>query len=262
MKQAIHTLKTAILGIMFSAAAFHAQADSYEDGLIAYTNGNFAEAGQHLMNAANDGSSGAEQMLMRMFSEGHLTVQNQEQEILKWTRKAAEKGIKQAQFALGELYATKPEKMIEAVKWYRMAADQGHPDAYYRLGDILKTGARGIDANAAESNRMYQIAASEFNVFAQMGNPDYQYHLGTMFQHAKGVEKDIAAALKWMSKSALQGHTLAQLALGRIYAKGSEVPRDDQKARYWLNLAAAQGHDDAITALDELDKESKVALAM
>lgn len=262
MKHPIHTLRTALIGVMLGTAAFQAQADSYEDGLMAYTTGNFAEAGQYLMTAADSGIPGAEQLLMRMFSEGKLTAPNQEQEVLKWTRKAAEKGIKQAQFALGEIYAEKPESVKDAVKWYRLAADQGHPDAFFRLGDILKDGARGVEADAIESNRMYQIAASEFHVFAQMGNRDYQYNLGTMFQQAKGVEKDIVTAMKWMSKSAMQGHTLAQLELGRLYAKGIDVPRDDQKARYWLSLAAAQGHEAAVAELDELSKEATVAFAM
>lgn len=262
MNHPIHTLRTALVGIMLGTAAFHAQASSYEEGLIAYSTGNFAAASQHLMIAADQGNSGAEHLLMRLFSEGHLAAQNQEKEILKWTRKAAEKGIKQAQFALGEIYASKPETVKDAVTWYRRAAEQGHPDAFYKLGEILKNGAEGVDANSAESKRMYQIAASEFHVFAQMGNPDYQYSLGTMYQHARGVKKDMATALKWISKSAMQGHALAQLTLGRIYAKGIEVPRDDMKARYWLDMAAAQGHDDAITALEELNDESTVAFAM
>lgn len=262
MKHPIQTLRTALVGIMLGTAAVHAQADSYEEGLIAYSTGNFAAAGQHLMTAAEQGNSGAEHLLMRLFSKGHLTAKNQEKEILKWTHKAAENGIKQAQFALGEIYARKPDTMKDAVTWYRRAAEQGHPDAFYKLGDILRFGADGVDTNSAESNRMYQIAASEFNVFAQMGNPDYQYTLGTMYQHAQGVKKDMTIALKWMSKSAMQGHALAQLALGRIYAKGIEVPRDDTQARYWLKMAAAQGHDDAITVLEELDDEATVAFAM
>lgn len=262
MKYPIHRLRAVLAGVLLGTMAFQAQADSYEEGLVAYTTGNFAEAGQHLMAAAEKGNTGAEHLLMRLFTEGHLTAHNQDNEILKWTHKAAEKGIKQAQFALGEIYASKPDTIKDAVIWYRRAANLGHPDAYYRLGDILKDGANGVAANSAESTHMYQVAVSEFHVFAQMGNQDYQYALGTMYQHAKGVKQDMAIALKWMSQSAMQGHALAQLTLGRIYAKGNEVPRDDRQARYWLNMAAAQGHDEAITALNELSDESTVAYAM
>jgi hypothetical protein len=72
-------------------------------------------------------------------------------------------------------------------------------------------------------------------------------------------------ALKWMEKSALQGHALAQLSLGRMYAKGSDVPRDTRLARYWLDLAAAQGEQDAVVLLSEIDADNNgetIALAM
>lgn len=261
MQRSIHILRKALFaGIMLGTTTMVAHADSYEDGLVAYTNGNFALAGQQLMIAAEKGNTGAEHLLMKMFSEGHLTAENQEKEILKWTRKAAENGIKQAQYGLGELYAKNPETMTDAVKWFRQAADQGHPDAYYKLGEILKDGAKGVESNSGESVRMFQIAASEYHVFAQMGNPEYQLVLGLMYQDAKGVSKDMDIALKWINKSAMQGHALAQIALGRIYAQGIEVPRDIRQARYWLDMAAAQGHQDAIVALAEL--ETTVAFAL
>lgn len=262
MKQPFHSLRTALAGIVLSAAAFHVQAGTYEQGLIAYSAGNYVEAGQHLMIAAEKGAPGAEHMLMRLFSEGHLSALDSEKEILKWTRKAADNGIMQAQFALGEIYARHPDTVKDAVTWYRKAAEQGHPDALYRLGEILSTGAEGIAANAEESSHMYQIAASEYLVYAQMGNPEYQYSLGSMYRHARGVEKNMTTALKWISKSAMQGHARAQLALGRIYAKGIDVPRDDRQARYWLDMAAAQGHDEAVAALEQLNNDAAVALIM
>lgn len=262
MKHPIHTLRTALAGILLGSVALHAHADSYEDGLMAYTTGNFGKAGEHLMMAADNGDTGAEHLLMRLFSEGHLKAQNQNKEILKWTRRAAENGIMQAQYSLAEIYAKHPDTLKNAVSWYRKAADQGHPDAFFKLGEILKDGAKGIEANSEDSNRMYQIAASEFDVYAQKGNAEYQYLLGTMYQHAKGVKKNMDLALKWISQSAIQGHAMAQLTLGRIFARGIDVHRDASQARYWLNLAAAQGDNDAIAVLDELNDEATVAYAM
>lgn len=264
MRHPNHNVKSALLGIMLGTLALNTQADPYEDGLMAYTVGNFDKAGQLLMKAADQGDNGAEHLLMRLYSEGHLRVVDQDLETLKWTRRAADSGIMQAQYNLAEIYAKNPDSLAESAKWYRLAASQGHPRAYFKLGDILKAGGRGIDANTAESTRMYQIAASEFDVFAQKGHADYQYLLGTMYQEAKGVKKNIDLALKWLGKSAMQGHVLAQMTLGRIYASGIDVPRDSSQARYWLNLAVAQGHEDAIAALDELNNNSDgtVAFAM
>lgn len=264
MRHPTHNAKSALIGIMLGSLALNAQADLYEDGLMAYTTGNFAEAGQLLVSAAENGNSGAEHLLMRLYSEGHLEAVNQDQETLKWTRKAAESGIKQAQYGLAEIYAKNPDTLAESVQWYRKAANQGHPKAFFKLGDILKAGGRSVAADAGESTRMYQIAASEFDVFAQKGHADYQYLLGTMYQLAKGVNKNMDLALKWLGKSAMQGHILAQMTLGRIYASGIDIPRDTSQARYWLNLAAAQGYNDAISALDELNNsdDATVAYAM
>jgi len=262
MKYPIHNAKSALIGLMLGSFALYAHADAYEDGLMAYTTGNFAEAGQLLMTAAESGDSGAEILLMRLYSEGRLDATNQDQETLKWARKAAEKGLKQAQYGLAEIYAKNPDTLAESVKWYRKAAVQGHPKAYFKLGDIYKDGGKGVESSSAESSRMYQIAASEFDVFAQKGHADYQYLLGTMFQQAKGVRKNMDLALKWLGKSALQGHVLAQMTLGRIYANGVDVPRDTAQASYWLNLAAAQGHADAIAALEALSNDATVAYAM
>ena len=60
--------KKLFIGLSLSAAAVTVQADAYEDGLMAYAVGNFAEAGQSLMQAADEGNTGAEHMLMRLFS--------------------------------------------------------------------------------------------------------------------------------------------------------------------------------------------------
>lgn len=265
MKQPAKFVKTAIYGLMLGSVALSAQADSYDDGLMAYTSGNFAEAGQQFMTAAEQGSPGAEHMLMRLFSEGKLHATNPDHETLKWTRKAAENGIKQAQFELAEIYAKKQDKVKEAIQWYRLAANQNHPDAFFELGEIYKKGAKDVAANSQKSTRMYQIAASEFDVYAQKGNSEYQYALAGMYQHAKGVSKNMKLAVKWMGKSALQGHALAQLDLGRLYAKGDDVPRDVNQAKHWLTLAAAQGAEPASTSamdmLTELNKDGNARLA-
>ena len=264
MKQPTQIMKAALSSLILGTVAFSAQADSYDDGLMAYAKGSYTESAQHLMNAAERGNAGAEHMLMRLLTEGKLKTNNLDHETLKWTKRAAENGIKQAQFALAEIYAKKQGKVKDAVQWYRLAADQNHPDAFFELGEIYSKGSEGIEADSQKSTRMYQIAASEFDVFAQKGNPDYQYALAGMYQHAKGVNKNIRLAVKWMGKSAQQGHALAQFSLGRLYANGEEVDRDTNQAKHWLRLAASQGVGSAVTMLDELnrDESAKLAYAM
>jgi len=265
MKKPFCLLRNTLFGLVLSTVVFNAQAELYDDGLMAYTSGNFAKAGELFMTAAEKGNPGAEHMLMRLLTEGKLQAADMDKEILKWTRKAAENGIQQAQFQLAEIYAKKQGDVKQAIQWYRLAADQNHPAAYYELGEIFKKGAKDLAADTQISTRMYQIAASEFDVYAQKGNPEYQYALAGMYQHAKGVSKNMRLAVKWMAKSAQQGHLLAQLDLGLLYAKGVYVTRDINEARHWLNLAAAHGTSVASTSannmLEKLNQGEDATLA-
>lgn len=260
----LNAWKQLFIGLSLGAAAMTVQADAYEDGLMAYAVGNFSEAGAAFTQAADEGNVGAEHMLMRLFSENKLYAKDLAQETLKWTRKAAEKGLMQAQYALADIYAEKQGDMTAAVEWYSKAADQGHADAYYKLGAIYEHGAKGVSSDAEKSTHLYQIAASEMDVFAQKGSADAQNTLAGMYQQGQGVNKNIELALRWWEKSALQGHVLAQLNLGRIYAQGGDVERDTYQATFWLNMAAAQGQQDAVALLAELksNEGTTVALAM
>ena len=260
----LNVWKKLFIGLSLGAAAMAVQADAYEDGLMAYAVGNFAEAGQSLMQAADEGNAGAEHMLMRLFSENKIYAKDLAQETLKWTRKAAEKGVMQAQYALADIYAEKQDNAKAAVEWYRKAADQGHAESHYKLGAIYEYGAKGVESDAQESTRLYQVAASEMDVFAQKGSADAQNVLAGMYQQGQGVKKDVAMALRWWEKAALQGHVLAQLSLGRLYAQGDDVSRDTYQAAFWLNMAAAQGEQNAVALLDELKSSAgtNIALAM
>ncbi len=267
MKTACRKMKKNVIGQMFAgvlmgATAFSVQADAYEDGLMAYAVGNYTEAGRLLMEAADAGQNGAEHMLMRLFAEGKLYSANAANDTLKWTRRAAEKGIMQAQFALAEIYFQKQGDANAALPWYQRAAEQGHAEAHYRLGGIYETGAKGVSADSSQSKHLFQIAASEFDVYAQKGDDHAQYNLASMYKQGQGVKKNMTLALKWWEKSALQGNALSQLSLGRVYAQGDGVGRDAYQAARWLRLAAAQGVGEAIAMLRDLEGDARVAFAM
>ena len=260
--QKLNVWKKLFIGLSLGAAAMTVQADAYEDGLMAYAVGNFAKAGDSLMQAADEGNAGAEHMLMRMFSENKIYAKDLAKETLKWTRKAAEKGVMQAQYALADIYAEKQGNAKAAVEWYSKAAEQGHAEAHYKLAAIYEHGANGVKTDSQESTRLYQIAASEMDVFAQQGSADAQNVLAGMYQQGQGVKKDLAIALRWWEKAALQGHVLAQLSLGQLYAKGDDVARDTYMAAFWLDMAAAQGEQDAVALLDELKSSANTNLAL
>ncbi len=65
--------------------------------------------------------------------------------------KQADQGESEAQVNLAELYATRqvvPEDQEEAVKWYRKAADQGYSDGQVSLGLWLTIGKSNAQDNA------------------------------------------------------------------------------------------------------------------
>ncbi len=259
-----HFVTHLICGLILGASASSVQADNYEDGLMAFAVGNFQEAGRLFMHSADEGHAGAEHMLMRLFSEGKLYSSSLDNDTLMWTRKAAERGNAQAQFALAELYITRGDAK-SAVGWYRKAIAQGHHSAYYKLGQLLEKGAKGISANQRESRHLFSIAASEFDVHAQKGDATAQNTLASMYEKGQGMDKNIKMAAKWYDAAAHQGYALAQLNLGRLYASGNGVPHNHYQAAYWLDLAAAQGLHEARVLLGEITRSGKatsVALAM
>ena len=77
-----------------------------------------------------------------MYYEGY-GVPKDYAEAAKWTRKAADFGLFEAQFNLGLMYFNGrgvPEDYVEAAKWMRKAAEQGSASAQYLLGLDYATG--------------------------------------------------------------------------------------------------------------------------
>jgi hypothetical protein len=66
----------------------------------------------------------------------------------------AESGVAQAQFTVGIMYWNAqgvPESAPEAVKWFLLAADQGLADAYYSLGQQYSLGGGGMERDREEA---------------------------------------------------------------------------------------------------------------
>lgn len=76
-------------------------------------------------------------------------------------QKLAEEGMPDAQFRLGMLYQEgrgTEQDVAEAVRWYREAGEAGHSQAQYTLATILKTGS-GVAPDPKEAFRWYLKAA-------------------------------------------------------------------------------------------------------
>ena len=112
---------------------------------------------------------------------------------------------------------------------------------------------------------------------AKKGNAEAEYKVGEMYETGFGVKEDKAEAMKWITKSADQGHETAgfkllywdvekngitkgnkaafealktkandgnaqaEYYLGKMYSRGVGVKKDTGKALQWLNKAALVG---------------------
>ena len=123
----------------------------------------------------------------------------------------ASEGDPRAQHNLGQLFfltkgATERD-YDEAYKWFHLAAEQGLPAAQYAMG-LLHTYSLGIVGNRDEAFEWLSKAANS-------GHANAQYWLG--LYHAATVrasEENTRASIKWLRRSAEQGHRWASEVLG------------------------------------------------
>ena len=170
---------------------------------------------------------------------------------LKWYRKAAEQGQRDAQYNLGIMYdqgwgVTKDE--IEAVKWFMKAATQGHAGAQYNLGCAYRDG-KGVRQNFVEANKWYLKAAEQ-------GHAEAQNSIGISYLRGRGdFAKDSQKAIEWLQKAAVQGDVNGMSNIGTIYMDGDGVKRDLDKAEEWYKKALnADPDSDIKESLERLER--------
>ena len=77
---------------------------------------------------------------------------------------------------------------------------------------------------------------------AEQGHPNALFVLGFYYYGGLGVTKDRKETIKLWTKAAEQGFALAQSSLGNRYALGDGVTQDYMEAVKWYKKAAEQGN--------------------
>ena len=113
-------------------------------------------------------------------------------------------------------------------------------------GAIAQNYDKGYDAAKIGD---YETALKEWRPLVEKGNALAQYQIGLLYQHGKGVSKNLVKATTWYRLAAEQNLALAQSNLGNLYLSGRGVKRDFKKALYWSKRAAFQGEVTAQTRL-------------
>ena len=94
-----------------------------------------------------------------------------------------------------------------------------------------------------------QEAVKWFTKSAVQGYAPAQCSLGGCYYRGDGVTRNYANAAKWFKASAKQGSETAQYMVGLLYYLGEGVPQNSEKAFRCFKMSAIQGYADAQTAL-------------
>lgn len=100
---------------------------------------------------------------------------------LRYLKKAANRGLKDAQGYLGYLYCNGKyikQDYTKAVKWYAKAAEQGYAAAQHNLGALYCNG-HGVEQD-------YAKAAEWFEKATEQGYAAAQYSLGILYHNGLG----------------------------------------------------------------------------
>lgn len=158
---------------------------------------------------ARNGDHGAQVDLGLLISSG-AAVPCDLAEHLKWTRRAARKGIREAQRYLGYLYSIEsgllvPYNPYKAFRWYERAALRGDPEA--------------------------------------------RLEVGKMYAMGLGVTRDRNEALKWFLKARNKADVEQLTVLGQILSDGAFIPPKRDVAASCFRKAAEQGNYRAVLFL-------------
>ena len=147
------------------------------------------------------------------------------QKALEYYRLAADRGLAEPKYFLGEAYETGRgvrRNYEVAASWYSRAVDQGSQISAYRLGLLLYEGKiRAVGkfgkkqsakaAHMAEVRDMFRMAGEGVS-----GHPMGAYMAGVMAEKGQGGPKNLTEARKWYETAVRLGFEKAKIDLNRL----------------------------------------------
>jgi TPR repeat protein len=226
-----------------------------ERSVVSDSNGDTAEKAElrRLAQSAERGDRNAQFAIGLIYSSGKGVLQD-EVEGVRWFRKAADQGVTAAQFSMGMAYALGrgvAQGDDEAFAWFQKAAEKGLARAQYMVGNAYMAG-RGVRHDSFQGMQWYRTAAEQDFAPAQ-------FALGVTYHPSAGPEIDAIGAIALIRKAAVQGYPPAQLRFGQLLVKGTDNPladpdtnvvRDYIEAYMWLDVCARQFPSDDDLRLD------------
>jgi hypothetical protein len=159
---------------------------------------------------------------------------------------ASYKGYSRMIKLLLENGADTTDKDIDGLTALDMAILKGHHSVAGLLRGHLAVNRQDITQKEVDESG-YKLA--KLLELAGKRDPKSQYELGKLYEHNRGITRDLRQATGWYKKAAEQGYAPAQYSLGLMYLEGRGVPRDKSAAIKWLTKAAEKGFDEAKSQL-------------
>lgn len=229
--------------------------------------GNDAAGLAAMREAAEAGSTRAQEYLGQAHSRGEHGLSVDDAAALAWYTRAAEGGLATAQYQLAI--------RLEYGTWTPLPEPQAKPGVLMRLGQVFGSlfgrtreeaeqefiealvqcdaldgpVARGKVDDFPAAYRWY-VAAAEQNLGPA------QERAGVMQACGRGTDRFVIEAVRrWFFPAAENGQRDAQYVVGMSYLEGVAVKADAAAAECWLRKAAALGQLSADRQLEELDKD-------
>jgi hypothetical protein len=96
------------------------------------------------------------------------------------------------------------------------------------------------EGSRAALTRDYAKAMKLFLQAEQLGNPNGETAIGSLYAGGEGVTQDYHEAMKWYLKAAAHGNVEANIYIGNLYGGGYGVPKDGKECSKWWKKAEEQ----------------------
>lgn len=127
----------------------------------------------------------------------------------------------------------------QAVYWFVKAADKADLSSEYSLGIIYEKGGYGVERDYAKAVKWFQKVATKRHLAEQSSIKIYAMRrLGIYHETGTGVKQDYKQAVKWFTYAAQQGDAKSQARLGALYMQGFGVNRNPAAAYKWIEMSA------------------------
>ncbi len=131
---------------------------------------------------------------------------------------------------------------------WRKAAERDSPDGQWLLSRCMQLGIANNEAKAIDWCRKA----------AEQNHAPAQNNLGWLYEHGRGVPRDMDRAIEWYRKAADLRFAVAQFNLGLLYQEGRGVAKNENAARVLFRQAADQDYVPAKNKLIEKNTQFKI----